>query len=315
MISAPTPVTTTSRHNPKASGGTRDRADRHRPTPGGRPRHLARRTRRPAPTGEGRHPRTGRHRRAAPPPADGRDAGLHADRRGRPRPAGRRLRRARAAHRLQPHVVGRRGVAVRRLHRLHVAVHPAGVPRQLRRPVRHRHQRSHRGGVGLQGQGRQQDGLVLVVGELVRRRRRRAARCGLRRQRLPARRRHGVPHLAHRRPRHRTTQPQLRADRPAAVGPPGGVAGLPRGLAEVADLLQLARLPRHRTRLRRERWLADDERDGGAVRRHPHHRRQPRRRSSPYSPTRLGTRTPNPATGSATRSTPTASPAPARCSP
>ena len=65
----------------------------------------------------------------------------------------------------------------------------------------------------------------------------------IRRQRLSARWRHGVPHLAHRRPRHRTTQPQLRVDRPAALGPSGGMAGLPRRLAEVADLLQLARLP------------------------------------------------------------------------
>ncbi len=46
----------------------------------------------------------------------------------------------------------------------------------------------------------------------------------------------------------------LRADRPAAVGPSGGMAGLPRRLAAVADLVELARLPRHRTRLRPERW-------------------------------------------------------------
>ena len=64
----------------------------------------------------------------------------------------------------------RRGVAVRRLHGLHLAVHPTGVPGGLRRPVRHRHQRGHRRGVGLQEQGRQPDGLVFVVGELLRRR-------------------------------------------------------------------------------------------------------------------------------------------------
>ena len=63
---------------------------------------------------------------------------------------------------------------------LHLAVHPAGIPGQLRRPLRHRHQRPDRRGAGLPRQGRQPDGLVLVVGEPVRRRRRRAAQRGLR---------------------------------------------------------------------------------------------------------------------------------------
>ena len=72
----------------------------------------------------------------------------------------------------------------------------------------------------------------------------------LRGQRVPAGWRHRVPHLAHRRPRHRTAQPHLRADRPAALGPPGGVAGLARGLAAVAHLLEVGRLTRHRQGLR-----------------------------------------------------------------
>ena len=59
------------------------------------------------------------------------------------------------------------------------------------------HQRAHRRSTGLQGQGRrQQDGLVLVFGELVRRRRRRTARRGLRGERVPPRWRQGLPHLA-----------------------------------------------------------------------------------------------------------------------
>jgi len=43
------------------------------------------------------------------------------------------------------------------------------------------HQRTHRRSTGQQGQGRQQDGLVLVFGELVRRRRGCSAGSGLRR--------------------------------------------------------------------------------------------------------------------------------------
>ena len=49
-------------------------------------------------------------------------------------------------------------------------------------------------------------------------------------------RRHGVPHVQHAGPRHRAAQPHLPAHRPAAVRTPGGVAGLARGLAAVADL-------------------------------------------------------------------------------
>ena len=215
--------------------------------PGRRPGHLAHRTRRAARAGEGRHPRTRRDRRPAPAAADGRDAGLHADRR-----------------RTDPSRWPTSSTAARQLI-VYNHMWSDGAEWQcggctgftsqftrldfldrLRRPIRHRHQRTHRRGTGLQGQGRQPDGLVLVVGEFVRRRRRRGTRHRLRRQRLPPRRRHRLPHLAHRRPRHRAAQPQLRADRPAAVGSPGGVAGLTRGLAAVADLLQVARLPRHR---------------------------------------------------------------------
>ena len=52
---------------------------------------------------------------------------------------------------------------------------------------------------------------------------------GLPAQRVPPRRRHGVPHLQHPGPRHRAAQPHVPADRPAALRPPGGVAGLPAG--------------------------------------------------------------------------------------
>ena len=83
----------------------------------------------------------------------------------------------------------------------------------------------------VQGQGRQQDGLVLVLRELVQCRRRCAAGRGVRGERVPPRRRHGVPHLAHRRPRYRTAELHVRADRHLAVGPPGGMAGLTRRLA------------------------------------------------------------------------------------
>ena len=44
---------------------------------------------------------------------------------------------------------------------LHEPVHPAGVPRQLRRPLRHRHPGPDRRGARLQGEGGQQDDLVL----------------------------------------------------------------------------------------------------------------------------------------------------------
>ena len=59
-----------------------------------------------------------------------------------------------------------------------------------------------------------------------------------------------LPHLAHRRAWHRAAQSHLPADRPAALGPPGAVAGLPGRLAAVADVRGLARLPRHRPALR-----------------------------------------------------------------
>ena len=98
---------------------------------------------------EGRHPRTRRDRRPTPQAAHGRTARLHADRPRRAHPPCRHLRRAIPADRLQPHVGKRRGVAVRRLHEPHVAVGPAGLPGQLRRPIRHRHQRADRGGTGL----------------------------------------------------------------------------------------------------------------------------------------------------------------------
>ena len=63
------------------------------------------------------------------------------------------------------------------------------------------------------------------------------------------------------------------------------------------------------TEPRRQRMTADER-----LRRHPHHRGDRRPQSSPCWPTRRATRTPNPATGSATRWTPSPSPAPGRCS-
>ena len=111
-------------------------------------------------------------------------------------------------------------------------------------------------------QGGEPDGLVLVVGELLRRRRGRAAGRRLRGQRVPARRRHRVPHLAHLGPRHRTAHPHLRPRRRAAVGASGGLAGLAAGLAELADLLRLARLTRHRPALRARRTRSASLADG-----------------------------------------------------
>ena len=55
--------------------------------------------------------------------------------------------------------------------------------------------------------------------------------------------------------------------------------------------------------------------DRGPTRRHPHHRRNAGRDSSPCWPTRRATKTPNPETGSATRWTPSPSPASDRSSP
>ena len=98
---------------------------------------------------------------------------------------------------------------------------------------------------------RQQDDLVLHGEQPVRRRRRRPARRRLRGQRLPPRRRHRVPHLAHRGPRHRAAQLHLRADRPAAVRAAGGVAGLARGLAAVPTYSRWAGSAGHRRALRR----------------------------------------------------------------
>src|SRR6266581_2364735 len=72
-------------------------------------------------------------------------------------------------------------------------------------------------------------------------------------QRVPARRRHGLSHLAHQRPWHRAAQPQLRADRSAALRAAGGMAGLARGLAAVAHLQPVGRLPGHRRGLRPRR--------------------------------------------------------------
>ena len=53
------------------------------------------------------------------------------------------------------------------------------------------------------------------------------------------------------RPRHRAAHPHLRADRPAALRPDGGVAGLTRGLAEGADLQPVGHVAGRRRRLRR----------------------------------------------------------------
>jgi hypothetical protein len=58
------------------------------------------------------------------------------------------------------HVDRWRGLAVPGMHRVHLAVHPAGIPGQLRRPIRHRHQRTDLRSFGVQGQSRQHDGLV-----------------------------------------------------------------------------------------------------------------------------------------------------------
>jgi hypothetical protein len=215
-----------------------------------RRRDLAPRPRRAATAGEGGHPRARRHRRPAPTPADGGPAGLHPGGRGRPGPAGRRLRRSAPADHVPPHVVTGSGVAVRGLHRLDLAVHPAGLPDPVRRPLCHRHPGSDRRGAGVQGEGRQPDDLVLHRRQLLRSGRRRPGRWWLRGERVPARRGHRLPHVAHRRPRHRAAQPHLPADRPAALGPTGAVAGLTGRLAQVADVRGLARLPGHRSAVR-----------------------------------------------------------------
>src|SRR5699024_9229856 len=73
-------------------------------------------------------------------------------------------------------------------------------------------------------------------------RRGRTARRRLRAERVPARRGDGVPHLAHRRPRHRAAQPHLRLRGRAPLRPAGGLAGLPRRLAAVVHLRQVAEL-------------------------------------------------------------------------
>ena len=168
-----------------------------------------------------------------------------------------------------------------------------------------------RGGPGLQEEGRQQDGLVLVVGQHVRRRRRRGARPGIRRQRVPARRRHRVPHLAHQRPRHRTAQPLVRAHRPPAVGPPGGMARLAGGLAEAADVLRTGWIPPTSRGSTDKDPTRDHRRTLG---RDPHHRRHTGRDLRGPVRSRRGTRTPSRATGCATPSTPSRSPAPGRSS-
>src|SRR6266536_1504817 len=77
-----------------------------------------------------------------------------------------------------------------------------------------------------------------------------ASRRRIRCQRVPARWRHRVSHLAHQRPWHRAAQPQLRADRSAALRAAGGVARLTRGLAAVAHLHPVGQLPGHRRALR-----------------------------------------------------------------
>ena len=117
-----------------------------------------------------------------------------------------RVRGQAPAHRLQPHVVPRRGVAVPGLHRVHEPVHPAGVPRQLRRPLRHRHPGPDRRGARVQGAGGQQDDLVLHGEQLLRRRHGRPARRWLPGERLPPRRRHRVPDVQHPGPRHRAAR-------------------------------------------------------------------------------------------------------------
>lgn len=66
--------------------------------------------------------------------------------------ARRRVRRQIAVDLLQPHVVSRRNVAVPGMH---VAVHPSGVPGQLRRPVCHRHPGAHRRSARIQAAGGQ----------------------------------------------------------------------------------------------------------------------------------------------------------------
>ena len=117
-------------------------------------------------------------------------------------------------------------MAVPGLHRVHQPVHPAGVPGQLRRPLRHRHPGSDRRGARLQGAGGQQDDVVLHGQQPLRHRHGRTARRWLPGERLPPHRRHRVPDLQHPGPWHRAAQPQLRPDRPAALRTPGGVAGL-----------------------------------------------------------------------------------------
>ena len=72
------------------------------------------------------------------------------------------------------------------------------------------------------------------------------------------------------RSRHRAAQPHLPADRPAAVGPSGAVAGLTGRLAAVADVRGLARLPGHRqvVRPRADRGSGSSRQRSVSVREH-----------------------------------------------
>ncbi len=112
----------------------------------------------------------------------------------------------------------------------------------------------------------------------------------LRRQRVPPRRRPGLPHLAHERPRHGAARLLLRPHRPAALRAAGGVAGLAGGLAAVPHLQPVGQFPGHRRGVRPAKRRGVN---GDSPRTRTHHQRR-----GPTALDRTPGRSPQPASWS-----------------